>query len=82
MRPKINTPPSVELPANTFTTCPNCGVKYWVGTWHSCPVRQTAVKCPVCEGSGRVRQGDLKPTVNNPLSVACHGCDGKGWVKV
>ena len=77
MRPKVNTPPSVELPANTFTTCPNCGVKYWVGTWHSCPVRQTAVKCPVCEGHGEVNAfnvpGSLKP---------CHGCDGKGWVKV
>jgi len=29
-----------------------------------------AVKCPVCEGSGKYKKKE------------CHGCDGKGWVSI
>jgi DnaJ-class molecular chaperone len=79
MRPKINTPPSVDI-TDSFTTCPNCGGKYWVGTWHFCPVRQTAVKCPVCEGHGKIN--DFSNLGGTTVLIVCHGCDGKGWVKV
>lgn len=71
-------PPSVEMPEQ-FATCPNCGGKYWPGGWHSCPVKRTAVKCPVCEGHGKIND------FSNPGGaelIVCHGCDGKGWVKV
>lgn len=37
-----------------------------------------AVKCPFCEGSGKV-----SPTL--PIGtemVPCHGCGGRGWVEV
>jgi hypothetical protein len=29
-----------------------------------------AVKCPVCEGSGKYEKKQ------------CHGCDGKGWITI
>lgn len=30
-----------------------------------------AVKCPVCEGKGKLSS-----------MIGCHGCQGKGWVEV
>lgn len=39
-------------------------------------VPMKAVKCPICEGKGRVDS----PVINAP--VKCRGCDGKGWVEV
>lgn len=43
-------------------------------------------KCPVCDGKGCIRKegnwayrgynGEKSP------QVTCHGCDGKGWVKI
>ena len=40
--------------------------------------RARAVKCPVCEGRGTIRNPD--PTTAEEIS--CHGCGGKGWVVV
>ena len=37
-----------------------------------------AVKCPVCEGSGKVPPAIPVGTE----TVPCHGCGGKGWVEV
>lgn len=38
-----------------------------------------AVKCPVCDGSGKYRATDGNGAwVESP----CHGCGGKGWVTV
>ena len=34
-----------------------------------------AVKCPICEGSGKVLDSLGK-------SQVCHGCGGRGWVEV
>ena len=36
-----------------------------------------AVKCPVCEGTGKVAIY-AGPT----RDIDCHGCEGKGWVEV
>jgi len=33
-----------------------------------------AEKCPVCDGSGKVKVDDI--------TIDCHGCAGKGWVTV
>lgn len=34
------------------------------------------VKCPLCEGRGRVMSIVVKTLIK------CHGCEGKGWVEV
>ena len=34
--------------------------------------------CPVCEGSGVYFKNPWNPSIGKQ----CHGCDGKGWVKV
>lgn len=39
-----------------------------------------AEKCPVCNGSGRVKNSDLYSTGSSELT--CHGCKGLGWVEV
>ena len=43
-----------------------------------------AVKCPVCEGSGRVancHETDSSTAAGNHENTKqCHGCDGKGWI--
>jgi len=40
-----------------------------------------AVKCPVCNGSGKYQVPNSASTAG-PEMVKCHGCDGKGWVTV
>ena len=46
-------------------------------------------KCPVCEGSGEVKQTTYTSTSAGLMEnyathtmVNCHGCNGKGWVTV
>ena len=43
-----------------------------------------AVKCPVCDGSGKVKDPDYDSdtTAGKQGNVTCHGCNGKGWVEV
>lgn len=44
-----------------------------------------AVKCPVCNGSGKVaidQQGKLDNSVIAKHDKECHGCSGKGWVEL
>lgn len=38
-----------------------------------------AERCPVCGGSGKLRD-DGKTTC--PMPKTCHGCSGKGWITV
>lgn len=38
-------------------------------------------KCPVCGGSGTITPNNDGRTVM-PLTEACRGCNGKGWVEV
>ena len=40
--------------------------------------RARAVKCPVCEGRGTIKNPDSTTTTEVP----CHGCGGRGWVVV
>ena len=63
-----------------YTICPHGYDAQYCGACHPFPqpfrLPRTAVKCPVCEGSGTKGTGfDNGPGV-------CHGCDGKGWVAV
>lgn len=37
-----------------------------------------AVKCPVCDGSGRTS----KMFDSSTNTKECHGCNGKGWVEI
>ena len=40
-----------------------------------------AIRCPVCNGSGRIR--DIPTPVSTsatPNNKPCHGCGGQGWV--
>jgi len=39
-----------------------------------------AQKCPVCNGSGKYT--DPNAVGINTGTITCHGCDGKGWIKV
>ena len=39
-----------------------------------------AEKCPVCNGSGRVKNSDLYST--GPSEITCHGCCGVGWIVI
>jgi len=42
-----------------------------------------AVKCPVCDGLGKVKDPNYNPgATGEQQDVKCHGCDGKGWVEV
>ena len=42
-----------------------------------------AVKCPVCDGSGKVKDPNYDPgATGEQQNVTCHGCSGKGWVEV
>lgn len=44
-----------------------------------------AVKCPVCDGRGKVNLEQKKATVTEAAITrekTCHGCAGKGWVEV
>lgn len=40
----------------------------------------SAQRCPVCDGRGHIEGGHPSSTATE--SKPCHGCDGKGWVKV
>jgi len=40
-----------------------------------------AVTCPVCNGTGKVRNPDYNPKLGQEV-VTCHGCGGRGWVEV
>ncbi len=42
---------------------------------------RTAVKCPVCDGEGKVREY-LNGSTIPYYDKLCHGCGGKGWVEV
>lgn len=45
-----------------------------------------AVKCPVCNGDGRIRYFPIIPmgfgTDGEIPLKTCHGCNGKGWVVI
>lgn len=41
-----------------------------------------AERCPVCNGSGKVKTGDLYSTIGLYEFLPCHGCGGCGWVTV
>jgi len=42
---------------------------------------KSAVKCPVCNGEGKIREYYKDSTI--PYQDRnCHGCNGKGWVEV
>ena len=40
-----------------------------------------AVKCPVCNGTGIYDAVQPTDTVTSRPQT-CHGCNGKGWVKI
>ena len=43
------------------------------------------VRCPVCNGSGSVKQEaalEVSADYVGEISVTCHGCGGRGWVEV
>lgn len=42
----------------------------------------TAVKCPVCGGSGTYYIPPPWGQTSVGTSKTCHGCGGKGWVEV
>jgi len=44
----------------------------------------TAVRCPVCNGSGSILVSDYRGMWTSSAASAqtCHGCGGKGWVTV
>ena len=43
----------------------------------------TAVKCPVCNGSGKTYEPPPKDITSvQGTTRTCHGCDGRGWVTV
>lgn len=37
--------------------------------------------CPVCSGSGQVRDQNLGQITAAPEPKTCHGCGGRGWVE-
>ena len=55
-----------------------------------CPAHEAKPhKCPVCEGSGEVKQTTYISTTAGLMenhathaTVTCHGCAGKGWVTI
>lgn len=53
------------------------------------PVEPQPHKCPVCDGSGEVKQTTYTSTSAGLMenhathtTVNCHGCDGRGWVTI
>lgn len=38
--------------------------------------------CPVCNGTGEVRNTELSSVSSSPFTKVCHGCHGQGWVSV
>lgn len=46
--------------------------------------QQQVAKCPVCDGSGKYREGlkDYGISTRTFITRTCHGCSGKGWVVV
>ena len=48
----------------------------------------TAMLCPVCNGAGKIRSGHAFVCENginsfeNEKECRCHGCNGKGWIKL
>lgn len=45
------------------------------------------MRCPVCNGSGVVRQeapgiGMEGAATSVSVTITCHGCSGKGWVEI
>ena len=41
----------------------------------------TAVKCPVCEGTGWLVTQIMSASFP-PAGQTCHGCNGKGWLLI
>lgn len=41
-----------------------------------------AVKCPVCNGTGKVEPYPNYSSSNTSSKITCNGCNGKGWVEV
>lgn len=41
-----------------------------------------AVKCPVCNGHGKVKEVSRDSTTSTNDEKTCHGCNGAGWVVV
>ena len=41
-----------------------------------------AVKCPVCNGTGKLCKETSDSTDISKIEVTCHGCNGRGWVEV
>jgi DnaJ-class molecular chaperone len=31
--------------------------------------------CPICKGNGKIADTELEV-------IRCHGCDGKGWIRI
>lgn len=40
----------------------------------------TPHKCPVCDGTGKVRHPDANQWEQLPVYATCHACDGSGIV--
>ena len=40
-----------------------------------------AVKCPVCDGEGKILMSDVSSTAGGWEKV-CHGCGGRGWIEI
>lgn len=41
-----------------------------------------AQRCPVCYGSGKVKNESCSTSSTDSLYKLCYGCNGKGWVEV
>lgn len=44
-----------------------------------------AQKCPICDGSGKIKRWGDNPKPTNPddeLGKRCHACDGRGIIYV
>jgi DnaJ-class molecular chaperone len=41
-----------------------------------------AVKCPVCNGSGKCQVEPCGDSTSMPTIRECHGCNGQGWVTI
>ena len=65
--------------------CPTCGTVQGdveqVLQWLKEGVSQ-AVRCPVCNGAGKIWTVAAKDSTACNMEVTCHGCGGKGWVVV
>jgi len=55
----------------------------WGGSWYPFNERRHADLCPVCNGRGKIRDSKYgESSVSELNEKTCHGCDGKGWVRV